>query len=624
MSKKDVLPLTLLFSLILIQFSPVLFTGKIFFWGDMTYFFHAWHALPSEMLRRGQFPSWNPYSYMGMPLHGAFQTGTFTPATLPFYIWSFPRAYKLHLLGHLGLCAFLAYCCARRLGRSPAILAAALFSLNGFMISRVDSFNWTATTAWWPALFLFSGRPLLLALALAVSLAAGHPPLWAGMVAATLLLLLLKSRSREIWKSWAAALPLSLLLSACVLGPGLELIAHSNRQQGITLEERTAISLKPAALAGFISPVLSADPKAYYIGASAALLALLGLLSMGRAAMAPVLYLSLTLLLLLGNNNSLSGFIWKIFPPLHYLRSPAHYAFLPLAAFIPLAARTLRGKKWAAWACLACGLELLFYGRGLLPTVPQRYFSDAGPLVERLRAGLGGHRYAASPLAALLLQGYGKTDQERYFDLKHRLYGLGNVPYHLHAATGLGEAMLLAGPYSVMDFLFSLPGPAQALPYLPWIDAKLLLTKDPPPGLKSEKILWSLTEAAKPSRAWLVADKEAISLHGEFSEILKIQNALPLAYQQLREDRFGVRGEAKNPGWAFVSNAFYPGWLVYQSDALKEIRPAAKTFMAVRIEPGQIHLDFVYKPLSIPLGIWISLAALAGLSLLGIKSCNLV
>ncbi|OGR88269.1 MAG: hypothetical protein A3J74_01575 [Elusimicrobia bacterium RIFCSPHIGHO2_02_FULL_57_9] len=624
MTNKDLWPLAFLLSLIFAQLSPVLLTANIYFWGDMTYYFHGWRVLMTDMLQRGQFPSWNPYNYMGAPFHGAFHPGTLAPSTIPFYGWTFPLAYKVQLLGHHLLCAFFGYLCARRLGRFPAVLAAALFSLNGFMIGGVETPSWTATINWWPALLLFSGRPLPLGLALAASLAAGHPPLWAGMVGATIVLFFLWKRPHQFFLSWAAALALALGLCAGMLIPGLEMISRSTRRLGIAIEERTAVSLKSAELPGFISPALIREfesgrkypmGKTYYIGLGAALLALLGFRSLKRRlALGLGLYLAASLLLLLGNENPISRFIWTTCPPLHYLRSPAHYAFLPLAALILPAALALRGKKWAPWACLLCGLELLFYGRGLLPTVPQRYFSDAGPLVERLQTEPARHRYAASPLAARLLQGSGNTRQEQYFDLKHRLYGAGNIPYHLCAATGLGEPLLLAGPFSVMDFLFQLPGADKAMPYLPWIDAKYLLTKDPPSGLKSEKNLWYLTAVSSPARAWFIPDREAPYLQQNFAQITRIQNARPLAYQHLREDRFNVRGEVPSPGWIFVSDAFYPGWRAYRGSRPQEIRPAFGAFMAVYAPAGPIQLDFLYQPLSIMIGIWISLACFLGLA----------
>ena len=56
----------------------------------------------------------------------------------------------------------------------------------------------------------------------------------------------------------------------------------------------------------------------------------------------------------------------------------------------------------SAIVCLAVAFELLAYGHGIQPTVPDQYFTDAGPAARFLQKELGGHRYALSPQAALL------------------------------------------------------------------------------------------------------------------------------------------------------------------------------------------------------------------------------
>lgn len=616
MRRSDTLPLGFLATVILLQFSPLLFTGRSFFIGDLTYYYHPWHALPAEMLQRGALPLWNPYSYMGIPLHAVMQGAVFSPASLPFHLFSFPFAYKLQLLLHHGFAALLAYLWMRPLGRPAGILAGAVFSLGGFMAGHPQLVNWTTALAWWPAFFLFSGSPLLLGLALACSLSAGYPPIWAGMAASALVLRWLWKRER--WRASGLGLTLGLGLAAIMLLPGREFLSLSTRSRGVPAEDRTIVSLHPADLTGYLHPTHPPGhdgwdgkyplAKLFYVGWVTAALAAAGLATLGfRRALAAVAFIAAALLMILGGTNPLSARLWSEPSPLIFLRAPAYFAFLPLAVLIPLACRGMAGRRWAAWACMAACLELLAYGRGLSPTVPDRYFSSAGPLVGRLQSTLDGHRLMTSPLASRELKGWGHSDEEMFFDIKHRLYGLSNIPFHLSAATGLGESMLPRSTSEVIDFLFRLPGVSQAAPYLPWIDARVLAAKDLTDA--PQEHLWRLTEIRQAARAWWIPGSQTLRLKASLEGAPEIAGAIPLIYHEEREDRFEVRGTAPSPGEVFISNVLYPGWRA-SDDFGNTLTPksALGAFMSVPVSEGEFRWRFSFRSESFELGALITTA----------------
>lgn len=618
MKRRDAYAVSFLILLAVLQFSPILFTGRSYFIGDLTYFLHPWHALSTELLQRGTLPLWNPYAYMGMPLHGNMQGAIFAPCSLPFYLFDFAPAYKVQLLLNHLLASLLAFCWMRPQGRSAATLAGTIFSLGGFMTGHPQLINWIATLAWWPAFFLFSGRPLLLALAAACSLSAGYPPIWAGMAASTLAL-------RWIWR-WkrltgsGLGLALSLGVAAIMLLPGYEFLRRSTRSSGVPAADRTIISLAFKDLAGYLHPI--ADPaldnwegkfhlsKLFYVGWIPAGLTLAGLFSLGRGRRAcALIFMTGSLLLILGANNPLSSRLWSSFP-LIFLRAPAFFSFLPLAVVIPLAALALRRRRWAPLACLAACLELFVYGRGIAPSVPDGYFSSAGPFVSRLQEKLQDHRFMASPLASRDLHGWGRSDEEMFFDIKHRLYGLSNLPFHISAATGLGESMMLKNTDELIDFLFRLPGAEKAKPYLPWIDARILAVKDL--GSTPKKYLWSLSEHTSAARAWWVPAEQAARLAGPLEQAPLIEGALPLNYTQQREDKFEVRGSAPSDGAVFVSNALYPGWEASNGDNGTTLFPAQAlgAFMRVSVGTGEFRLRFRYRAKFFELGVMVTLACL--------------
>lgn len=180
----------------------------------------------------------------------------------------------------------------------------------------------------------------------------------------------------------------------------------------------------------------------------------------------------------------------------------------------------------------------------------------------------------------------------------------------------MGESLLLAPAYAVMDFLFTLPDARQALRFLPWVDAKVLLMRDAPKGLRSESVLWHITETDAPARArWL--PREEISVAGDFRSAVDLRGGEILRYEQLREERFRVSGDAPSAGWVVVANSRFPGWQAFSDGAGSDILPALTAFQRVAVDKGPIRLEFVYRPWSAYLGILITTLVAAGLGFLG-------
>ncbi|MBI4375521.1 MAG: hypothetical protein HY549_03635 [Elusimicrobia bacterium] len=627
MNKRDAIPaIILLVSWVLLHSS--LWTKGVYFLGDLTVLFHPLHAYAGELLQRGQFPLWNPYSHLGYPFHAMLQSGVLAPGSMPFHLFPFPTAFKLHLFFHHSLGTLWAFLWLRRLGRYPAALGAALFSLSGFLAANVTQINWTATLCWWPAFMLFRRNPLPLGLCLALAFFSGYPPI---LAPAALIAFLSGSWTMRSLRRWLLASLIAAAVAAALLLPAFEFFAQSTRQSGLGLSDRLIPAVEPWQLAGLIRPLGEAfgsgeglkypRQSCYYVGLCVLLLAAQGLRRLdARKALSTCLLLAVSALILLGPHTSVSLWLWQHFPPLRYVRSPAHFAFLPLLALAALAALGITGRKWARWALLAMSLELLVYGRGMHPTVSESYYSDGGELARFLQRDAGGHRFAVSPRAAHWLRGQGADLQGRYRDFKHRLYGQSQLPYHISTVGGLGEALLLKGSYAVKDFLFSLKSPEAAKNYLPWLDGKFLATFSPPDRrMPWRTVLWPLIEIETPARAWFIPEGSTRALTGEFSRAAEISGAVPLDYESSREDRFRLLGYASGPGAAFVSNAFYPGWRVYKEREQLFPRRALGAFMALPVSPGPLRLDFVYRPLSFRLGVWITLGGLFGLLLKGLQ-----
>lgn len=78
--------------------------------------------------------------------------------------------------------------------------------------------------------------------------------------------------------------------------------------------------------------------------------------------------------------------------------------------------------------------------------------------------------------------------------------------------------------------------------------------------------------------------------------------------------RVCVRVAANRDTWLVLADLFYPGWRAHLdgSSEAAEIVPANVACRAVRVPAGEHVVEFVYRPRSLRLGLWISAATLAG------------
>lgn len=620
-------------------FGAVALSGRTYFWGDLTYIHFGWRALPAEQLARGVLPLWNPYAYLGMPMAGALQGGTWYPGTLPFYLLPFARALPVFHAAHFFLAGAFAFLWLRslRLARAGAAAGAVLFMLGGLLAARIPFLNHLSTLAFFPALALFARRPALLGLSLALAFLGGYPTMLAGAAAAAWLLAAALGRggrrlfgAREVPHGlptrFACGAALAAALSAALLLPGLELAAHSRRGQGIAISEMLTWSFSPRDLLQWTAPALLAPGefsppvgwwKTAYLGLAGLLAVLAGALRLRVAAAAAAFaYLGGVALLILGGTNPLSAWVWEHARPLHWVRYPGNLAYLAAPALALLAALGAHRRRWARPAALVIGAELIYWAAASQPLVPADFFADPGPLTRVLQRELGGHRYLPSPLALQAATGLGSDRVAAARDLKHRLYGVTNMPYRLASVANFGEPLVPAASYAFMDFLFTRSGLAEAARWLGWADARVLLTRDRlPPGELGYlgDSLWHLYRNPGPvERAFWFEAADGAAIPARAGEpVPELARATPLAVAREREDRFAVAGEFGRPGWLYVAEPLFPGWRVRGPGGRLLPEPALGAFQKLRVPAGSWTVRFEYRPGSWRLGRAISLAALA-------------
>ncbi len=380
----------LLLALTLLHFAPLAFSGLILGRGDaFNYFYPLWTARNAAFMA-GDLPLWSPDIFMGVPLLANPQAGSFYPLNWPLLPLDAPQGIRLSVLLHVFLALWGMYRLARRrLDILPALAAALLFGLGGFVGAHVEQINQLQGMAWLPWLLLWLLRALqgsrscllLLAAGLALQFLSGHTQTIFISVAALALtaatqagLPAASDRLRRVARALLLLLPalaLALLLTLPQLLPTLELSGQSQRSGGLSPDEVLAFSFNPLVAARGLLPgfdgLLFGEFVAYsgVIGLGLALLTLF-LPSLTGLRRERTLWAALALvglLLALGEFNPLWYLLARL-PGFNLFRVPARWLLLFATGSAMLGGIALQALTRQAWRAhvrqiAAVGLILL-------------------------------------------------------------------------------------------------------------------------------------------------------------------------------------------------------------------------------------------------------------------------
>ncbi|MBI1979896.1 MAG: hypothetical protein HYS58_03960, partial [Elusimicrobia bacterium] len=250
--------------LLFLALAPLLFlcgtltSGQSFFMRDLTYLFHPWRALSSQMMQGGEMPLWNPYALGGMPFLANCQSSILYPFTLFFTHFHFSLALKLFHFFHYFLASLGFFLLARKLefSRWIACAGAILFAYNGYLLTRFEFLSVLGGVIWFPWILLcFSVHPFPAVLTLSISFFAGFPQIFILQSGAALFYWLYREQSKEnVWK-----IAKTFFIFLCLIGlhwiPTWELLLNSSRGAGgIPWEEAASYSFPPDGILGLISP----------------------------------------------------------------------------------------------------------------------------------------------------------------------------------------------------------------------------------------------------------------------------------------------------------------------------------------------------------------------------------
>ncbi len=279
----------LLVALPLALFGPLVFGGRVLYWGLYLLQFHPWRQLAVELIRAGQWPLWNPYSGNGAPLAANLQSAVFYPLNALFLVFPVERALGYSVVLHLILAGLFMDLYGRSLGlsRFARLIAALSFMLSGYIVAHVVALSMVNAIAWLPLLFCLTERLVqrrharwVLALAIAVALQglAGHAQTWFYSLVAVSLYALVRAgqeargrlqiadRRLQIASAvssfafWLLSLILGLALAAVQMVPTWELTRLSQRSTGPEASLALEYSFWPWRLITLLAPDFFGHP----------------------------------------------------------------------------------------------------------------------------------------------------------------------------------------------------------------------------------------------------------------------------------------------------------------------------------------------------------------------------
>lgn len=134
-------------------FRGVLFGGELFAFRDAGHYYPPLYRYVCEQWSAGQVPLWNPYENLGQPLAADPTAAVFYPGKLIFALlpgWDW--AWRVYVLGHLGLALWGAYVLARRLGAGVAAAGAGAicYAFSGSVLFQCCNVASLVGAAWLP------------------------------------------------------------------------------------------------------------------------------------------------------------------------------------------------------------------------------------------------------------------------------------------------------------------------------------------------------------------------------------------------------------------------------------------------------------------------------------------
>lgn len=659
--KKTTIAVRFLALLLVIFLSPVLFRKETFFIRDILTFFHPQQSLINECLQKGEFPLWNPYGYSGMPLVANWQSRVFSPLSLFFYLFGTVIGLKLFYLACMFLSAFFCFVFFRSKGFSntASLTAATLWLLNGYFITKLEFFSVLSTLTFTFAPFTVVVSPVLSALALSFAFMGGYPIFFLILFCYFVMALTeiqkttknittenaeKKSINHENMKSPNQFRKLSLRnldfisklsfttlaifwgIIAVQLIPTAELVLNSTRSGGV--EEKVAFthSLKFNELRNIVFPSVEKKLtgakyhwiKTSYLGVVASMLLIFviysslsfrGIKFLGtKFNLLPFLFLSVGILLSLGDTTPVYPFLYRIFFPLRLIRYPSMMLFFVVfgaTLLIPLAVDKL--KRFKVLVLIFITAELFFYGYRHQETAKPEIFFTKPQAVDTIRQG-GYTRFILTPKTRSETLIKGETISHAWLRVRETLKGFTSWPYHIFDAYGIGEPLTPQGIEEAVDSAYSKRTPDDAFGDFENMGVSYLVS-----NTKLQDASKFILQNSAPPFIYKSKSVNSIFYLTDFSD--KSRKPLEPSYFSESRIKFNLSSFASNlksVSLVHLEN-YYPGWQAYIDGHRVPVNRYKDYYKSVDLPKEAQRVVLVYRPPLFGLGVLLTVAFVLGI-----------
>ncbi|MFV1859711.1 MAG: YfhO family protein [Anaerolineales bacterium] len=285
---------------------------------------------------------------------------------------------------------------------------------------------------------------------------------------------------------------------------------------------------------------------------------------------------------------------------------------------------------WTAAALSVVVLDLFLAGRGLNPTLPAQFNSAPTALSEEVS---GDHRLYMSQ----------EVEREIKFNVAFRFdsfqpeldwqivreSGLPNTPLMDRLASANNFDPLLPARYVAWMEQLERATPAQRDRLLPYMDVGWQASVQ-------DSLPTSYDPVPAPVRAWIVPRADWVTSPAEAIRRATAPNFDPSREVLLEGDpRLEVGGlgvvmtlrdkgpnevelavEAPEGGWLVLADTWYPGWTAELDGRATESYPANGVMRSIWVPAGQHTVTFNYRPITVPIGLALTLVGLAAFAYL--------
>ena len=646
MNRREISLFPIFFILPIFYLCGTLTSSQTFFMRDLTYLFHPWRSLASQMIQAGEMPLWNSYAMGGMPFLANCQSAILYPFTILFNFLAFPYALKIFHLFHYALAGIGTYLLARKLGWNcyAGWAGAILFSFNGYLLTRLEFLSLLGSAIWLPWILLFSihrtSMPfripeVCLALLLSFSLFAGFPQILLLQMGAVFLFYVIHGDIISQSKAIGVTLLLFLLISSVQWIPTLELMLQSGRGgNGVSFEEAVTYSLPIDSLLGLIYPfrILHhpdrfTGEKFFWIwsawwGIAASLILPFSFKTKNKKIFWFALILTLAgIFWAMGNQWETFKKIYQLIPMVRLFRYPPvtlYWTVLGVALLFMCAFGTIQKLRWGKLLSIVLltlvALELYHYSRNLFPTVIPDYYHATFPGIKSIIQDHPGTIMISNRLNSQRRLA-GMTDLEARMRFRSSFFDLTNLPYQTKSIVFSGEPLALKSYGNLYNRLVTSPN---------LNEARILLN------------LWNVTHFLTYDtldKSWELLSSDSDLKVYRNPTALGISFAIPTLspfYLKKMNDKIIAHYESDKDLKIFFNSPYYPGWKIVCSHCEVHNHTELTSsivegyFIGTQVKSGTHSLYLFYDSILWRVGLLISLVSLLVLIGMGLKQCRLI